>query len=108
MSTVKAAVKRSRDAGGWNLESPGDIEDLTTLAQAYLDEHPSDDDELVTVAWLEETGLNLLGSPRSGSTLSKTRGDVRRLCKALGIELDATRNALEKCRDRNEGAGNAC
>ena len=87
MSTVKAAVKRSRDAGGWNLESPGDLEDLTALAQAYLDEHPEDDDELVTVAWIEETGLNLLDSPRSGSTHYKTRGDVRRLCKALEIDV---------------------
>ena len=88
MSTVKAAVKRSRDAGGWNLESPGDIEDITALAQAFLAEHPEDDDELVTVAWLEEIGLNLLDSKYLlGRTYYKTRGDVRRLCKALEIEM---------------------
>ena len=90
-------------------------------AEKYLAEHPADDDEPVTVEWLESVGFRktsstdeALGGPSHhinyvtkwvafGPGISewyvteygnsvflptpKTRRDVRRLCKALGIEL---------------------
>lgn len=89
--------------------------DLKLLANAYLAEHPSDDDELITddwwrdmsggcrfifspderlMLWLGADGmLQLCISDGGGDEISrdmphiKTRGDVRRLCKALGVEV---------------------
>jgi hypothetical protein len=97
---------------------------LKLLADAWLAEHPVDDDEPVTEEWLlsvgfskknsawasigfddeiyerylgiEEDfslalgehdflGLNAIYVPFPGA--AKTRGDVRRLCKALGVPL---------------------
>jgi len=86
------------------------------LAHGYLTEHPADDNELVTIDWLNSLkradggdfgmfavrfvrpnfhlmavnkkpttgidGINDWVSPRPA-----TRGDVRRLCAALGVEL---------------------
>ena len=82
------------------------------LARAYLAEHPADDGELIDRDWLESIGLygRSLGqielSHRDGtgwffsvladehgiywSTIDKpfhTRGQLRRLAAALGIEL---------------------
>lgn len=83
------------------------------LAYAYLAEHPADDELAVDEAWLRSVGfsdtkwdgevelgrlyahcgttiaLSLCGeySDESVALPCKTRGDVRRLCKALGIEL---------------------
>ena len=87
--------------------------DTKILAAAYLAEHPADEDELVTRAWLGEVGLGVEYSHEIGLGFAlhthdlvpwgivyedaemdlppvKTRGDVRRLCKALGKELKET------------------
>lgn len=82
------------------------------VVNAWLAEHPSDDDEPVTEEWLREIGFtyddewgatyiygyktfplwyeDLCGEWGWGEAelpSPKTRGDVRRLCRALGIEL---------------------
>lgn len=88
--------------------------DTVPLVTAYLAEHPADDDEPITERWLLsigvqhaentryvlsqgkyeriwlyfwETGINaeLAGG---GEIVFATRGDVRRLCAALGIDLN--------------------
>lgn len=86
------------------------IHDCGKLARAYLAEHPADDGEPVTVEWLAECGFernaryftlpNYSGNlfdvvlwadgfnvRWDGHTNCKTRGEVRRLCAALGIQL---------------------
>lgn len=114
---LKAAIERRRKNPGWKgqLFPYGNaISDAVLLADAYLAEHQEDDDELVTEQWLRENGFcNYRGWPQTrigietlaGLYLSwnsaenafrldcclwegSTRGDVRRLCKALGIELE--------------------
>lgn len=91
-------------------------EDAVALAEAYLAEHPADDGEPVTAEWLESIGFYRDGvhpddpftcressiylSPKYDDEKlwvvfvevyelgkSKTRGDVRRLLAALGIEV---------------------
>lgn len=78
------------------------------LANAYVAEHPADDDEPITVEWLCVMGWELTDTRLELGPLSwhgfdntmridcdiltslphiTTRGDVRRLCKVLGIEL---------------------
>lgn len=81
------------------------------LAKAYLAEHPADDDEPVTAEWLESIGANsddglfFTGHDAVDFELTEfegtwhvdvgwrticlveTRGDVRRLLAALGIEV---------------------
>lgn len=79
--------------------------DEAILANAYLREHPADDDELLNSTWVESAGLQFNPSCdapylycNSGQWqlwLSvwmclrnvNARGDVRRLCELLGIEL---------------------
>jgi hypothetical protein len=86
------------------------IEDLCTITDAYLAEHPADDDEPVTEEWLDEMfgtylrqfwewsviyGVRIAKDPDgfkllTGYQVARTglaRGDVRRLCSALGIPL---------------------
>ena len=93
------------------------VEDDTAagrLAKAYLADHPADDDEPVTEEWLCSVGAKkddvsvFFPSPIQGvpaiefskeqawltnedyagvEIKLKTRGDVRRLCAALGIEM---------------------
>ena len=80
---------------------------LCDVTQAYLAEHEADDDEIVTDEWLQSVGFTddentnlslgpmelflfsggneLLIDHSSGEYELKTRGDVRRLCRALGI-----------------------
>lgn len=86
--------------------------DQRLLYLAYLAEHPADDDVLLTVSYMEQVGFLDIG-PRGGVprmriqflivycladrnrwTVNhvevpepKTRGDLRRLCAALGIPL---------------------
>lgn len=92
--------------------------DMETLANAYLAEHPADDDEPVTEEWWDNTlggrhvciqysNFGLWLDTRYGNVkvelyaesaaldsdcfvltllVKPTRGDVRRLCRALGIE----------------------
>ena len=87
---------------GRELSSAG----MRLLADEYIADHPADDDETVTAEWLDVLGFeygNLSGlyirNPRWSRYETptnfftkvvphpKTRGDVRRLCRALGIEL---------------------
>lgn len=108
---LKAAIERRRKYLGWKYY--GAISDVLLLADAYLAEHPEDDDEPTTEEWLRESGfVNYEGWPSSKIGLETlpglylswnsaentfrldeclcecfTRGDVRRLCSALGIEL---------------------
>ena len=87
------------------------------VTQVYLSEHAVDDDEIVTEKWLlfvgftddENTNLSLgpmewflfsggnelLIDHHSGSYELKTRGDVRRLCRALGIIMEEQNEATE-------------
>lgn len=105
----KDSIANRYDNAAWN------------LANAYLAEHPADDGEPVTEAWCVSAGL-IHGLPRVSypRVVSKfgvavdvtfgkgnvclwvedveakvgnvTRGDVRRLASALGIELKASVN----------------
>ena len=97
---------------GWSLQLD---DDEAALARAYLAEHQPDDDAPVTDKWLYSVGFSddRTGTPTLGPlhiqyavltddndreypayacirslpiTVPKTRGDVRRLCRALGIE----------------------
>jgi len=104
----------------WDLDGASfqQISDWQALAKAYLAEHPADDGEAVTVEWLEsigwledqtgwpaiclretsEWGISWRGhgiwlTPMSVPLYrAPTRGDVRRLCRALGIALKETTN----------------
>lgn len=90
-------------------------EDVKDICDAYIAEHPADDDVPVAVEWLESLSrsggdmsflrvrlcddgfhlmspCNTVGEGIEGLTdfvspNVATRGDVRRLCKALGVEL---------------------
>lgn len=94
--------------------------DIIGLANAWLAEHPEDDEQPVDEAWLRSVGFDGNLDPDMKMTIRpplfgrafhylrhtqvsfihgqwfangmgceqcKTRGDVRRLCRALGIEL---------------------
>lgn len=110
---LKAAAERLRaDAyADWDYmdgiyASDKQLEDRRLIAKAYLAEHPADNDEPITDSWLRkigfqdmETGLesqdhvvivNAWGmdfTVCNGKPKPETRGDVRRLAKALGLEL---------------------
>lgn len=86
---------------------------VTTVADAYLAEHPADSEQSVTEEWLRSVGfvagrmpkdlalppivrgISLAGDeywlvrtyPIPSDHEPKTRGHVRRLCSALGIPL---------------------
>ena len=113
LATLRAAAERHRG-------SREDYRDLHTIADAYLAEHPADGEEPISEEWLhsigfedDRTGCPTLGPlhiqhaaitrmdsdveyPASACVRSfpipvpKTRGDVRRLCSAMGIELKET------------------
>lgn len=132
---LKAAAERLRKCelsnSSWNsgLESKylNDytlfVRDMSTLAHAYLAEHPAGDDVLITGEWIASLnppqywapgseygwptvglwyGLELPGDSRackSGFYIDgiveplyldhvKTRGDARRLLRALGVEIN--------------------
>lgn len=103
-------------AGGWYFNNEQYRRDGLMLRDAYLAEHPADDSESVTFEWLESIGFYRDGTHiddpltccESAIYLSpdhndetvwvvfvevyelghvKTRGDVRRLLAALGIEV---------------------
>lgn len=83
---------------------------ICDVTQAYLAEHSADDDEPLTDEWLVSAGFTddenenlslgpmelflfsggyeLLIDHSSGEYRFRTRGDVRRLCRALGIILE--------------------
>lgn len=112
---VREAAERLRDAIKGN--STFRVGDLAAVTLQYLAEHPADNDEPVTVEWLASVGFtidvhqsvkvtaDLFLVYRGGGwflasgadTIKsaavdlpdyKTRSDVRRLCAALGIELN--------------------
>lgn len=118
---IRAAAERLRrlEAGEHQDAVYGDFAnafrrlDTQTLADAFLAEHPADDDEPDTEEWLrgvgftdcKNDGLRLsilarypnLGMPFwevCGTVIRlaqpKTRGQLRRLCAALGISLKET------------------
>jgi len=101
MSDLQQATKRLRN------NTDLTVEDLVMLAKAYLAEHRADDGELITFPWIEsiggvtadsgrvyldtydmsfwivQGGLNLTGTTH----IIKTRGQLRQLCRALGVEI---------------------
>ena len=107
---IRAAAERCKDLFGTFVDFDNMpiecIKDLFVLAQAYIAEHPADDDEPVTDEWLDsvfgtddslctewhdEWGEKITWLDKFGLVsipMPKTRGDVRRLCRALGIELN--------------------
>ncbi len=111
---TRAAAERLRDhrTTQWPLRT----QDMNTIIEAYLAEHPADDAEPITGEWLRTTsaytfvelpdndGTNVLfeiepfgpdeyrpqlseGSDMIVLRRLKTRGDLRRLCAALGVPL---------------------
>ena len=88
-----------------------DYQDFINLAVAYAAEHPADAGEPISVAWLQAigfTGPNQIASMRCGpitldpyandesdqwwetefcGTKFRTRGQVRVLCRALGVDI---------------------
>lgn len=117
MSDVRAAAERLRQMradseafdGGYPDNEDGRLQSLcdhAILADAYLAEHPADESLDVDEDWLVQIGFQ----PDASGALwigdyrlcwfgrgffgfdgveveSKTRGDVRRLCRALGVEV---------------------
>lgn len=107
----------------WEASSGSPVGILATnalkLADAYLCEHPADDDEPVTEEWLLSVGFVKGGSPQARNIYCgyltiddiasgeasicnwndrvaiersiETRRDVRLLCKALGVTLKEAR-----------------
>jgi hypothetical protein len=88
------------DWDGWY--AAREREDLERLADAYLAEHPAGDESPVTIEWMREVGLcdrrTVLDVffEQEGCAcrwhgwevaMVKTRGDLRKLAAALGIEL---------------------
>ena len=119
---VKQARERLRGNEDLWIEYGGqhdDLDALLYLAHNDLAEHPADDDEPVTVEWLDALftrsckthshpnwrasgesrhgfrfvfhdsvlHVGVIFNGTTGIATCKTRGDVRRLCRALGIEL---------------------
>lgn len=106
---VRAAAERAvrwyesmrRYGGRWDALA----DDIVQSARAVLAEHPADDGEPVTDEWLESIGHPTPPEPPQrgghrwmvlvvdgkGSSYrlpnAATRGDVRRLCRALGVTL---------------------
>lgn len=76
-------------------QSSGDARDICLVCEAYLSEYPADDDEPVSYDEVEqaftagnELIFQLHGKIFVGCDVPiRTRGDVRRLHKALGIEV---------------------
>ena len=116
---LKAAIQQYRDRAypdtndGWcDCDA-----DAKIIADAYLAEHPADDDEPASEAWLTSVKWEAVGNTwycmsakegqpilmwvrvdgslriaglKEASRINATRGDVRLLCRALGIELTET------------------
>lgn len=121
---IKAAAERRRKwretHRGWYRQDM----DSSILADAYLAEHPADDDEPVMEAWLRAVGFENCSFPDHGKPLCirfmrdclfavytngvtlisirgmyapasavRTRGHVRRVCRALGVELKESKES---------------
>jgi hypothetical protein len=88
------------------------FKDMHDVSTAYLAEHLEDDDELITEAWIKKIAVawpykyTYRLCDKTGFTVGlhgdrwmtnwmrdcelrwvKTRGELRRLCRALGVEL---------------------
>ena len=78
--------------------------DIQGLADAYLAEHQADDEQPIDLKWLDclsrdggdlpficvtyrDGAYHLTGHSEYVAPDPATRGDVRRLCKSLGVEL---------------------
>lgn len=104
--TIKAALARMRD----NLRYDGS--DTMALAAAYADEHPADYDEPITPDWLLSVGFKRgndcyvycglyfeecsngvweLAAERIRRCHVATRGQMRDLYRAFGIEIEEPR-----------------
>lgn len=106
----QAAIERLRSDGFANIERQPWRRDLREAAKIALREYPADDAEPITVDWLLSVGFDDTGivgvtvlfvdrlvvnmpdrywTYRDMALVRKheTRGEVRRLCRALGIEL---------------------
>ena len=110
---LKAARERKHrwdadDDAAFDASGTDEENDMFMFGDAYLAEHPADEDEPITLNWWLSSGAEtslidrdfmLIRNDVEGviylvTTLQeiplphiKTRGDVRRLCAALGIEL---------------------
>ena len=115
---IKHAAEMLRDMAGTKVDlenaSPECLDDMWTLAQAYLADHPPDDDETVTEKWLQQIGFTRDYDSQSIQNtyvrlsvwwkeptqpiwyfalcqlpkwLITKRADVRRLCGSFGLEL---------------------
>jgi hypothetical protein len=112
MTDIQSAAERLRTIDPTNLfywRSDAPIRDCEVLARAYLAEHPADDGDLLgTVAsidWLDSLrradggDMGMFTIRATGDEIRlivngfeslkpNTRGDVRAICRALGIELE--------------------
>lgn len=112
---VREAAQRVIKHLGDSLNSGATVGDMHDVCRAWLAEHPEDSDEAVTAEWLNATDLKLLefgdwaiadnikiaecmdGKYRaiigdsSIELVMATRGDVRRLARALRVELGEKR-----------------
>lgn len=113
---LRAAAERLRDGAYPAIDLPPwatrVYRDGAAVAAAWLAEHPADDAEPVTEEWLRSVGFSSrpnnrwlqIRTPQGGRldcwmasplwefhdeavAIPQTRGDVRRLCTALGIDL---------------------
>lgn len=92
------------DPSGWELDV-----DRRLLGDAYLAEHPADEDEPLAIEWCEASGVETRNL-RQGDDwiptvwcgddngwislpIDDTRGDLRLLAKALGITLKEAKPA---------------
>lgn len=115
MPDLVAAAKRFR--AGWTAgDAESYLNAIGNLANAYLDAHPEDEDAPVTKEWLTSIGFRETRTSINGATVWErlplccyvthepiewqyklatidapiiTRGDVRRLCTALGVMIEA-------------------
>lgn len=109
---AERALRLHRDAAP-HIAAREQCQLLGELARYALSEHPEDDGELIDGAWLKSMGFNLRATRRNQSTyfrsfvfgvlsycqesqharwngcsvrMCKTRGELRRLLAALGVE----------------------
>ncbi|WP_040891705.1 hypothetical protein [Zavarzinella formosa] len=107
---IKAAAHRVRTGDYSGIQGINDRSlmpgiDLRLLALAWLADHPADDDEPATSEWLQAVGLVSEGGEsvdieaalqrffarpeeaKDGDPINRTRGELRRLMKALSIPI---------------------
>lgn len=107
---IREVLELWHNTGGFSAHDESEcFEAVYTLAHAYAAEHPPDDDEPITEEWMRAAGAVEIKSVghvaliistqlylhyRDGKAgikgqfvLCHTRGDVRRLCAALGSPL---------------------